>query len=1554
MSTMHDSRGSSTRGSENSSSPVRSSFEGGNGNGLASVYSSYSGSPSIHYPDRSIPDYVKLPGQSDDSFTDYSTGTDRNASTFGSLGSAARLSETHMASRRAEEAANRRCQAASWLQEMIGPLSLPRQPSEEELRLCLRNGLVLCNVINKVHPGAVPKVVENPISSHDGAQFAYQHFENVRNFLVAVEDMGLPAFEASDLEQGSLSPSSSAKVVACILALRSYHEWKQGGALGFWRLKSPNLPTVYGTSPSKTSTRGIKAPRKWFPTEQDYADNMELFSPSAQSTNSMSFDKDSRASFEGMLESNAPSQSLLSLVTTILGGKPMEEVPMLVEFMLRKVMEEFEHHLLAQRRQVVKMKSALKDLLMQAEERASQNMVLEALTAGSQEEVKMITKKLQLVKMEKKQIEDENQLKEVALKRLSKESEEKEATVQVLMNELDYIKRLDEEHSVTLENQKREIELKSQEKLLSLEKQLQESQQQRHEMEVSFTEELSMLQKKDVKYKTCLAHQAYNVKDLRWTQVDVRKEVLQMQKDFRSQFSALENQLPEMARAAAGYHKVLAENRQLYNEVQDLKGNIRVYCRVRPFLTEEPGRPTTVDYIGENGELVVVNPSKLGAKDARKSFTFNKVFGTTASQEEVFLDTQPLIRSVLDGYNVCIFAYGQTGSGKTFTMSGPSSDWGVNYRALHDLFNMTQSRLGVFRYEIDVQMLEIYNEQVRDLLIMDGTQKKYPLETDLSFLELFIRNNSQLNGMNVPDASMLRVRSTEDVVELMRVGQKNRAIGATALNERSSRSHSVLTVHVQGRDLISGALLRGSLHLVDLAGSERVDRSEATGDRLKEAQHINKSLSALGDVIAALAQKNSHVPYRNSKLTQLLQDSLGGQAKTLMFVHISPDMESFGETISTLKFAERVSSVELGAARSNKESGDMQNLKDQIAQLRDAAAKKDAEIERLQSLKDLSPPVESDHSAHSSAGSPLDSPTELRPPSEFSEEGVTSVNESIKYVKEGRNSQLYAKQSSKEQEAVLLAHQDMQDEKIKFLETENEKLKNGLKDCEEALQMANNETEKSNKVARDAKAKIAELESRVHDLEGAVQAAGAKGAELELKLKDAEEKYAGAEKTIQKLQSELSSAKDTHAKFENNLHGVQTNLQDRETKLDQLSKAAADKDATIEKKESKIGDLSEKVDHFKSRALPAEEKASELGGLTGELQSKAAGTEEKLSNVGQEKDQTAGAVDDYKEELKNSVARSNTIAEALSQEKERTTQLEQELAELKKQNDADSAHARVLAERIAELEKIISTTTDDKESVKQNLEGEKKSLAEGKDSEAGKKAEVESKSKNLEGEKRGLLAKIQGAFSKADNKEAEAAAKASEAKEKGQKADELEGTLGSTADKAKEKEEAEKSLGTQLEANKAKAAAGEKAAAELQEKEGKIGELDNDLKSHGDRLADLGTKLQNLRQERDEAVSKAETNEEKVKALESKISELESEVESLTERNSDLEEQLRKVGGKVEEHKSAIRGREETAVKKAQKAKELQEEVQETEENIQDTDKEFVKSAQTDVSAANQ
>ncbi|KAF3609086.1 hypothetical protein DY000_02051008 [Brassica cretica] len=174
-----------------------------------------------------------------------------------------------------------------------------------------------------------------------------------------------------------------------------------------------------------------------------------------------------------------------------------------------------------------------------------------------------------------------------------------------------------------------------------------------------------------------------------------------------------------------------------------------------------------------------------------------------------------------------------------------------------------------------------------------------------------------------------------DVLRLMEAGEVNRAVSSTSMNNRSSRSHSIFMVHVRGKDT-SGGTIRSCLHLVDLAGSERVDKSEVTGDRLKEAQYINKSLSCLGDVIYALAQKNSHIPYRNSKLTLLLQDALGGQAKTLMFAHLSPEEDSFGETISTLKFAQRVSTVELGVARAHKETREVMHLKEQIESLKKA------------------------------------------------------------------------------------------------------------------------------------------------------------------------------------------------------------------------------------------------------------------------------------------------------------------------------------------------------------------------------------------------------------------------------------------------------------------------------------------------------------------------------------------------------------------------------------------------------------------------------------------
>ncbi|XP_028124893.1 kinesin-like protein KIN-14J [Camellia sinensis] len=640
---------------------------------------------------------------------------------------------------------------------------------------------------------------------------------------------------------------------------------------------------------------------------------------------------------------NSSTQSLFKVVNKILDDsieRKNGDIPHRMGFLLKRVVQEIEQRVSTQAESFKKQNNLYKVL---GEKYQSRMRILETLATGTSEENEVVMNQLQKIKIEKTEIEENKKLEEQDVIQLVQEKDRSEIQISALKQELELAKMTYEKHCLQLETDAKETEVELEKKLMELEYLLSDSRNKVKELE-TFSESKSLRwKKKELSYKCFLDSQFGSLQELRVASESIKQEVSKTQKVYSEEFYHLGVKLKGLVDAAENYHTVLAENRKLYNEVQDLKGNIRVYCRIRPFLPGQSKKHTTIEYIGENGELVVANPLKQG-KDSHRLFKFNKVFGPAATQEEVFLDTQPLIRSVLDGYNVCIFAYGQTGSGKTYTMTGPNissrEDWGVNYRALNDLFHLSQSRKNSITYEVCVQMVEIYNEQVRDLLSSDTSQKR-----------LGIWNTALPNGFAVPDASIHPVKSTADVLDLMNIGLMNRAVGATALNERSSRSHSIVTVHVRGTDLESDAVLRGSLHLVDLAGSERVDRSEATGDRLREAQHINKSLSALGDVIFALAQKNSHVPYRNSKLTQVLQSSLGGQAKTLMFVQLNPDVESYFESVSTLKFAERVSGVELGAARSNKEGRGVRELMEQVASLKDTIAKKDEEIGRLRLLK---------------------------------------------------------------------------------------------------------------------------------------------------------------------------------------------------------------------------------------------------------------------------------------------------------------------------------------------------------------------------------------------------------------------------------------------------------------------------------------------------------------------------------------------------------------------------------------------------------------------------
>lgn len=849
---------------------------------------------------------------------------------------------------------NQQSSLVEWLNDILPHMILPSEASEEELRECLIDGTVLCTVLNKLSPG----FLEMGGNSEPG-------LPNVQKFLAAIDEIGLPGFELSDLEQGSIVP-----VLQCLNTLRVHFSSNVGGENFQNHLRRRWDLSDLGSLEGIDHSQGDVSRRQhlvanggdW---QRDSVD--AKFQHALRGTSEPSdalihhleskfhevlqskqecFADSSGAKILEMIKSNnldnASTQSLFNIVNKILDDSMQRkngDVPNCVAWLLRKVMQVIEQRISTQAENL-----KIQNNLYKVREKKYQSKikVLETLSIGTTEEFEVVMNQLQQIKIENAKIENKKKLEEHDKIQIRKQKDHSDMEIMKLKQELEVAKRTHEDHCLQLETTAKEAKVELEKKLNELECLSVDSRKKVEELEAFSESKLRRLKKKERIYKNFIDCHFGALQESRATLESIKYEVLKTRRGYTEEFNYLGLRLKGLADAAQNYHTVLAENRRLYNEVQDLKGNIRVYCRIRPFLPGQSKKHTTIEYIGENGELVIVNPSK--GKDSRRSFKFNKVFGPTSTQEEVFMDTQPLIRSVLDGYNVCIFAYGQTGSGKTFTMSGPcessEEDWGVNYRALNDLFQISQGRTSSIAYEVGVQMVEIYNEQVRDLLSSDGPQKR-----------LGIWNTTQPNGLAVPDASMHSVQSTADVLELMHIGLMNRAVGATALNERSSRSHSVLTVHVRGMDLETDAVLRGSLHLVDLAGSERVDRSEATGDRLREAQHINKSLSALGDVIFALAQKNSHVPYRNSKLTQVLQSSLGGQAKTLMFVQLNPDIDSYSETISTLKFAERVSGVELGAARSNKEGRDVRELMDQVASLKDVVAKKDEEIDRLQLLK---------------------------------------------------------------------------------------------------------------------------------------------------------------------------------------------------------------------------------------------------------------------------------------------------------------------------------------------------------------------------------------------------------------------------------------------------------------------------------------------------------------------------------------------------------------------------------------------------------------------------
>ena len=361
--------------------------------------------------------------------------------------------------------------------------------------------------------------------------------------------------------------------------------------------------------------------------------------------------------------------------------------------------------------------------------------------------------------------------------------------------------------------------------------------------------------------------------------------------------------------------------------------NVNVICRFRPIndLERTSGNEQTCDF---------TSPTSLTFHSSREknvySFNFDRIFPPSSTQQDIYdFGVKGIIDSVLDGYNGTVLAYGQTSSGKTYTMQGEMEEQarqGIIPRMISHVFKHIYKNEGT-DFMIKVSMIEIYQEKIRDLL-------------DVSRVNLNIREDS-IKGIYVDGVSERYVGCPNDVLALLEMGSANRAQAATNMNEHSSRSHSIFILTINQTNKIEGYSKIGKLYLVDLAGSEKISKTGATGHTLEEAKIINKSLTTLGRVINNLTDgKSTHIPYRESKLTRVLQESLGGNSKTCLIITCSPSIYNESESLSTLRFGERAKKIK-NKPKINKEItvAELQKL---VTQLKENLKKADARITQLE------------------------------------------------------------------------------------------------------------------------------------------------------------------------------------------------------------------------------------------------------------------------------------------------------------------------------------------------------------------------------------------------------------------------------------------------------------------------------------------------------------------------------------------------------------------------------------------------------------------------------
>ncbi|EIM90052.1 kinesin heavy chain [Stereum hirsutum FP-91666 SS1] len=700
-----------------------------------------------------------------------------------------------------------------------------------------------------------------------------------------------------------------------------------------------------------------------------------------------------------------------------------------------------------------------------------------------------------------------------------------------------------------------------------------------------------------------------------------------------------------------------------------MASNIKVICRFRPpnSIEQREGSEIVVAF-DENLQTVQLRSAQLGSGPERDGFTFDRVFPMGTKQEEVFnYGVKDIVADVLDGYNGTVFAYGQTGSGKTFTMMGADIDSpelaGIIPRITEQIFQSIVESDAHLEYFVKVSYMEIYLERIRDLL--------QPQNDNLQVHE------EKSKGVYVKNLSDYYVSSAQEVYEIMRQGGAARVVTSTNMNAESSRSHSIFLITISQRNTETGAQKTGNLYLVDLAGSEKVGKTGASGQTLEEAKKINKSLSALGMVINALTDnKIKHIPYRDSKLTRILQESLGGNSRTTLIINCSPASYNEAETLGTLRFGIRAKSIK-NTARVNAElsPAELKSLLQKAKVANESYSKTlaalEAELAIWRSGGHVDPAdYASAEKAQSGAAPPKKTPASPTPSTPAaSSRSMTPVNPVVEGLKE---------LDSRPQTPTVVGLD--KDEREEFLKRENE-LSDQLGERERALEAAE-------KLVKELKEELAFLKEQDAASSKENKAMSAKLNELRLQLErlDYDNKESVITIDILKEQnadakSELDELKKTIAELRSSQKDMST--EDKEKRKQEkmaLMMAQFDAQGTFSEKDEQLRQILAKLDTIDSEtgvSTLTVEDITQVRRQLAEGQSLIRETVDRLRQKQEEGDMTTRRKDELESRLASLEAEYEELLEkTIHDEETSNVDIGETMAELKNKLEAQYAAKR--------------------------------------------------------------------------------------------------------------------------------------------------------------------------------------------------------------------------------------------------------------------------------------